>query len=77
MNLGRLVCGFAAGVLVLTNTIATHAQESRLETVLKRDKLIVGAYSTSPPVAFVDKDGKLTGFEIEFARLIAKSSTLR
>ncbi len=41
--------------------------------VLKRDKLIVGAYSTSPPMAFIDKDGKLTGFEVEFARLIAKS----
>jgi polar amino acid transport system substrate-binding protein len=49
------------------------AQESRLDMVLKRDKLIVGAYSTSPPMAFVDKDGQLTGFEIEFARLIAKS----
>jgi polar amino acid transport system substrate-binding protein len=50
-----------------------RTQESRLDTVLKRDKLIVGAYSTSPPMAFVDKDGQLTGFEIEFARLIAKS----
>jgi hypothetical protein len=28
-------------------------QESLLDTVLKRDKLIVATYSTSPPLAYV------------------------
>src|SRR5690349_4072859 len=49
-----------------------RAQESLLDVVLKRDKLIVGTYSTSPPLAYVDDDGKLVGFEIDMAHEIAK-----
>jgi polar amino acid transport system substrate-binding protein len=48
------------------------AQESLLDVVLKRDKLIVGTYSTSPPLAYVDDKGELVGFEIDMAREIAK-----
>jgi polar amino acid transport system substrate-binding protein len=51
---------------------AAWAQESQLDVVLKRDKLIVGTYSTSPPLAYVDDDGKLVGFEIDMAHAIAK-----
>ena len=43
------------------------AQESQLDVVLKRDKLIVGTYSTSPPLAYVDDKGELVGFEIDLA----------
>jgi polar amino acid transport system substrate-binding protein len=49
-----------------------RAQESQLDVVLKRDKLIVGTYSTSPPLAYVDDDGNLVGFEIDLAHAIAK-----
>src|ERR1700678_2171500 len=48
------------------------AQESQMDVVLKRDKLIVGQYSTSPPLAYVDDNGELVGFEIDMAREIAK-----
>src|SRR6478752_4495959 len=48
------------------------AQESQLDVVLKRDKLIVGTYSTSPPLAYVDEKGDLVGFEIDMAHEIAK-----
>ena len=48
------------------------AQESQLDVVLKRDKLIVGTYSTSPPLAYVDDKGELVGFEIDLARQLAK-----
>src|SRR5262252_9503591 len=50
----------------------TMAQESLLDTVLKRDKLLVATYSTSPPLAYVDDNGELVGFEIDMAREIAK-----
>jgi polar amino acid transport system substrate-binding protein len=40
--------------------------------VLKRDKLIVGTYSTSPPLAYVDDSGNLVGLEIDMAHAIAK-----
>lgn len=49
------------------------AEESRLDAILKRDKLVVAVTSTARPNGFIDDDGKLTGFEIEFARLMAKS----
>ena len=65
---GRLLFGFA---FVLA-TIPASAQESLLDVVLKRDKLIVATYSTSPPLAFVDDAGTLVGFEIDMAREIAK-----
>jgi polar amino acid transport system substrate-binding protein len=56
----------------LTAAGQVKAQESQLDVVLKRDKLIVGTYSTSPPLAYVDDDGKLVGLEIDMAHAIAK-----
>jgi polar amino acid transport system substrate-binding protein len=51
---------------------SASAQESQLDVVLKRDKLIVGTYSTSPPLAYVDDSGNLVEFEIDMAHQIAK-----
>ena len=65
---GRFLFGFALVLL----TVPASAQESLLDVVLKRDKLIVATYSTSPPLAFVDDAGTLVGFEIDMAREIAK-----
>jgi polar amino acid transport system substrate-binding protein len=48
------------------------AQESQLDIVLKRHKLVVGTCSTSPPLAYVDDQGELAGFEIDMARQITK-----
>ena len=64
----RLLFGFALALL----TVPASAQESLLDVVLKRDKLIVATYSTSPPLAYVDESGNLVGFEIDMAREIAK-----
>jgi len=64
----RLLLGLA---LVLP-AVPSSAQESLLDVVLKRDKLLVATYSTSPPLAYVDDNGKLVGFEIDMAREIAK-----
>ncbi len=59
-------------VLALVLGLPAQAQESRLDTVVKRGKLIVATYSTAPPLAFTDDKGQLVGFEIDLARLIAK-----
>jgi ABC-type amino acid transport substrate-binding protein len=48
------------------------AQDSQLDIVLKRDKLILGTYSTSPPLAYIDDSGNLVGFEIDLAHQLAK-----
>lgn len=64
------------GLLLLAAVVIPHlarAEDSRLDTIIKRDKLIVAVSSTAAPNGFIDEDGKLTGFEVEFARLIAKS----
>jgi polar amino acid transport system substrate-binding protein len=58
--------------MLLACATAARAQDSQLDVVLKRDKLIVGTYSTSPPLAYVDDDGNLVGFEIDLAHQIAK-----
>jgi len=50
---------------------ASADEESRLDMVLKRDKLIVATYSTSPPLCFKDEKGDLVGFEIDLVRIIA------
>jgi polar amino acid transport system substrate-binding protein len=66
--LGALVFGFATAFVAPP----ASAQESQLDVVLKRDKLIVGTYSTSPPLAFIDDNGNLVGLEIDMAHAIAK-----
>jgi polar amino acid transport system substrate-binding protein len=69
-----LLCFFAAlSAVVAIGSGSAQAEDSRLDTILKRDKLIVAVTSTARPNGFIDEDGKLTGFEIELARLIAKS----
>lgn len=58
-------------VLFLSGVRAAAEEESRLDTVLKRDKLVVATYSTAPPLCFKDEKGELVGFEIDLVRLIA------
>src|SRR5437879_132900 len=64
---------FITGASAMIGAGAARAEESRLDVILKRDKLIVAVTNTSVPVGFIDENGNLTGFEIEFARAIAKS----
>ena len=52
---------------------APAASASRLEEIVKRDKLIVATFGTAPPFCFTDDAGKLVGFDIDIAKLIAKS----
>jgi polar amino acid transport system substrate-binding protein len=68
----RLLLPLFTAVLVWAAIAPARAQDSVLDTVLKRDKIIVATYSTSPPLAYVDDDGKLVGFEIDMAHEIAK-----
>ena len=49
------------------------AATSRLDDIIKRDKLIVATFGTAPPFCYTDDSGKLVGFDIDIARLIAKS----
>jgi polar amino acid transport system substrate-binding protein len=67
----RLVLGLLL-VACLTVSPRVRAEDSLLDVVLKRDKIIVATYSTSPPLAYADEKGDLVGFEIDMAHEIAK-----
>ena len=77
--LGRLRLVAAASLAVLGITVlglgAARAQAptSRLDEIIKRDKLIVATFNSAPPFCYTDETGKLVGFDIDIARLIAKS----
>lgn len=58
----------------LVGTSAAQAQEkSRLDEILARGKLIVGVTSEAPPFGFIDEKGELVGFDIDIAKLLAKT----
>ena len=62
--------------LCLICTGCGKKQEKKLDTlgtIVQRDKLIAGVRDDSAPFGFRDKNGNLTGFDIELARIIAKS----
>jgi cystine transport system substrate-binding protein len=56
-----------------SNTAATVTKEPTLSETLADTKIIrIGTEGTYPPFTFHDKDGKLTGFDVEVAREVAK-----
>lgn len=52
---------------------ALAQEKSRFDEIIQRGKLIVGVSSEAPPFGFIDEKGELSGFDIDVARLIAKS----
>ncbi len=72
----RLFRCLTAGLSIAAAALLTspaHAQGSKLDAVLSKGKVVVGVSSESPPFGFVDEKGALTGFDIDVAKLIAKS----
>lgn len=64
----------AAFVFAAMPILASHAAEqSKLDEVLQRGKVIVGVTSESPPFGFIDQSGNLVGFDIDIAKLVARS----
>ena len=67
---------FKACVLLFAASAAAmgvaQAADGKLDSVLARGKLIVGTGSTNAPWHFQGADGKLQGFDIDIARIVAK-----
>jgi len=65
----------ALGLLTAVAITAPAAAQdkSTLDTVLERGKVIVGVSSEAPPFGFIDDKGELVGFDIDIAKLMAKS----
>lgn len=73
--LGRqAMMGAMAVVLMAGVSVKTFAAENLLNQIKERGTLRVGLEGTYPPFSFQGDDGKLTGFEVEFANELAKTS---
>lgn len=71
--LGRqAMMGAMAVVLMAGVSVKTFAAENLLNQIKERGTLRVGLEGTYPPFSFQGDDGKLTGFEVEFANELAK-----
>ena len=71
--LGRqALMGVMAVALVAGASVQAFAAENLLNQVKERGTLRVGLEGTYPPFSFQGDDGKLTGFEVEFANELAK-----
>jgi polar amino acid transport system substrate-binding protein len=69
----KTVAALAASAVAFTGIAGgASAQTSRLDEIVKRDKLIVATFGTAPPFGFADDKGQLVGFDIDIAKLIAK-----
>jgi len=59
--------------LAVTCAAAAAQEKSTLDQVLARGKVIVGVSSEAPPFGFIDEKGELVGFDIDIAKMVAKS----
>lgn len=75
-RLTRHLCALAVASIV-SLLAGPHAlaqsTDSKLFEVLKRGKVIVGITSEVPPFGSIDGSGKLEGFDIDIARIVAKA----
>ena len=72
-HLGRqALMSVMAVALVAGMSVKSFADEGLLNKVKERGTLLVGLEGTYPPFSFQGDDGKLTGFEVEFAQQLAK-----
>ncbi|MFV0385380.1 transporter substrate-binding domain-containing protein [Paracoccus sp. (in: a-proteobacteria)] len=70
----RKVPFVAAAVMALAAApVMAQQATSKLQEVLDRGYLILGSGSTNPPWHFIDSENKLTGFDIDMGRLVAKA----
>jgi len=71
--LGRqALMGVMAVALMAGVSAKSFADEGLLKKVKDRGTLLVGLEGTYPPFSYQGDDGKLTGFEVEFAEELAK-----
>jgi cystine transport system substrate-binding protein len=70
--LGRQALMGAMAVVLMAASAKTFAAENLLNQVKERGTLRVGLEGTYPPFSYQGDDGKLTGFEVDFANELAK-----
>ena len=66
------VLAIIAGIILLSGCTNKKATEDNWSTIKEEKKVIVGLDDTFVPMGFRDKDGKLTGFDIDLATAVFK-----
>lgn len=59
-------------VLFLSLNASVQASDNLLDKIKQRGSLLIGMEGTYPPFSFTDVKGQLTGFEVDFARMLAQ-----
>lgn len=67
-NMAALV----GAVAIVAGGASVAEAQGKLDEVLSRGKLIVGTGSTNPPWHFVDESGKIVGYDVDIAKVVAK-----
>ena len=57
--------------------LAAAAPASRLDRIVERGELVLGTSGNMPPMTMTGKDGRLGGFDIDMARLMASMLDVR
>ena len=68
----QLLMGVMTVALTAGLSTQTYAADNLLEQVKHHGTLVVGLEGTYPPFSFQGEDGKLTGFEVDFANALAQ-----
>ena len=68
----QALMGVMAVALVTGMSVKTFAAENLLNKIKERGTLLVGLEGTYPPFSFQGDDGKLAGFEVDFANALAQ-----
>ena len=50
----------------------SNSQESSIDAIKKRDKVIIGVFGDKPPFGYVDENGDSVGYDVYLAHQIAK-----
>lgn len=70
--LALIISIFAAGCGGTAKEDKKTDADTSLTDIQKKGTLVVGIDDQFPPMGFVGKDGELTGFDVELAKLVAK-----
>ena len=72
MRILKRLLGLASVIVGLAFLALNQASADVLKDIVKRGELRVAVQTQGPPVSFVDKDGKRTGFAVEVIKMMAE-----
>lgn len=68
----KIILSFLFLCLICSGCGKKQPKIDTLGTIIQRDKLIIGVRDDTAPFGFRDKNGNLTGYDIDLAHIIAK-----